>query len=82
MNDNVKDKDENKDEHAKNPDFIVPMNLPNVKPEDYDKSIDSGGGSAKAPKGQVVNSKQNDPAREKQKEAGEMPLHEEAIGGG
>lgn len=36
----------NKDENAKNPDFKVPMNLPSVKREDYDVSIDSGRGSA------------------------------------
>jgi hypothetical protein len=36
----------NKDENAKNPDWKVPMDLPSVKPEDYDKSIDSSRGSA------------------------------------
>jgi hypothetical protein len=37
---------DNKDENAKNPAFKVPMDLPSVKPEDYDASIDSGRGSA------------------------------------
>lgn len=38
----------NKDENAKNPDWEVPVALPSVKPEDYDRSIDSGHGSANA----------------------------------
>lgn len=75
-------KDTNKDENAKDPDFEVPVDLPHVKPEDYDVSIDSGGGSAREPKGQVVTpDKQKDPAREEQKKRGQLPLHGEAIGG-
>jgi hypothetical protein len=64
---------DNKDDNSKNSDFKTPTDLPGVKPEDYDASIDSGRGSAGQQK--------EDPARKKQKENGEMPLHEEAIGG-
>ena len=74
---------DNKDENAKNPDFKVPVDLPGVKPEDYDASIDSARGSAgQKPKGQAVTpGNKEDPARKKQKESGQLPLHEEAIGG-
>jgi hypothetical protein len=75
---------DNKDENAKNTDFKVPMDLPSVKPEDYDASIDSGRGSAgqQKPKGQSITpDKEEDPAKEKQKERGQLPLHDEAIGG-
>jgi hypothetical protein len=72
----------NKDENAKNPDFKVPIDLPSVKPEDYDASIDSGRGSAKAPQGQAVKpGNQEDPAKREQKKHGQLPLHDEAIGG-
>jgi len=74
----------NKDKNAKNPDFQVPTDLPSVKPEDYAASIDSAHGSAgqQKPEGQVVTAdKQEDPAKDKQKERGQLPLHEEAIGG-
>lgn len=46
MNNN---KDKNKhhsDENAKNTAWKTPMELPSVKPEDYDTSIDSANGSA------------------------------------
>lgn len=37
-----------KSENAKNPNFKNPVDLPHVKPEDYDAAIDSGRGSAKS----------------------------------
>ena len=64
-----------KDENGKNPDWKVPMDLPSVKPEDYDASIPSGRGSAHS------SQKNEDPAAKAQKQHGQLPLHDEKIGG-
>lgn len=68
-----------KNENAKNPDWQVPVDLPGVKPEDYDKNIDSGRGSATHP---VFPGDGVDPAVKEAKRKQQMPLHDEPIGGG
>jgi hypothetical protein len=72
----------NDKENAKNPDWKIPMDLPSVKPEDYTTS-DSKRDSANIPKGQTVTSGNDnkDLAKEEQKKRGQLPLHDEAIGG-
>ena len=45
---------DNKNENAKNSDFKAPADLPHVEANDYDSSINSGNGSATAPKIQIV----------------------------
>jgi hypothetical protein len=73
---------DNKNENAKNPDFKVPMDLPSVKPEDYDSSIDSGRGSAKAPQSQIVTpDNQEDSVKREQKKRGRLSPRNKAIGG-
>lgn len=65
----------NDDENAKDPRWKIPMDLPSVKPEAYDATIDSGRGSAKS------HESQDNPAKEEQKKRGQLPKHDEPIGG-
>lgn len=75
----------NRSENAKNRDWKGSPDLPSVKPEDYDTSIDSARGSAHKPEKQVVTPGNNPDkylSKQDQKKRRQLPLHDEKIGGG